>query len=182
MTDIGGAAHGSGPDEPSPVPDTESRALLLRKVPIVIGATSGRLLLSGGRLTFTKSKGAVIVDLPVAELHSVSASSIGLIVWHGTRRFRFAVGPGNTAIHGTGAVGGVLAIAQLPGEIKAYKTGVAMIAAWVDAIKAQAHGVPPDGLKIHKPWGTVKTVLVVVAGATVLVVGPIVIALVLTSK
>lgn len=114
MTDIGGAADGSQPGEPSPVADIESRALLLRKVPI--------------------------------------------------------------------AVGGVLAIAQLPGEIKAYKTGVAMIAAWVDAIKAQAHGVPPDGLKIHKPWGTVKTVLVVVAGATVLVVGSIVLALVLTSK
>ena len=180
MTDISGSADGSEPGESSPV--LESWALVLRKVPIAIGATPGRLRLAGGRLTFTKNKGGVIVDLPVAELHSVSASSIGLIVWHRTRRYRFAVGPGNTAIHGTGAIGGVLAIAQLPDEIKAYKTGVAMIAAWVDAIKAQAHGVPPDGLKIHKPWGTVKTVLVVVAGATVLVVGPIVIALVLTSK
>ncbi len=182
MTDIGGTAAGSQPGEPNPVPDTESPALLLRKVPIAVGAPAGRLRLAGGRLTFTKSKGGVIVDLPVAELHSVSASSIGLVVWHGTRRYRFAVGPGNTAIHGTGAIGGALAIAQLPDEIKAYRTGVAMIAAWVDAIKAQAHGVPPDGLKIHKPWGTVKTVLVVVAGATVVVVGTIVLALVLTSK
>lgn len=109
-----------------------SRADLLPAVPFTVMMKPGRLRLADGRLRFTSKDHELILDAPLGELHSASQAAIGIHVWHGQKRYRFAVG--NRDRH-AGPVDDVKLLAST----------------WVAALETRI-GTAPPGLTIRKPW------------------------------
>ena len=99
-----------------------SPADLVARVPVAIFIKSGELRLADDRLRFTVSPDEVLLDSPVAELHSVARAVTGIHVWHSDRRLRFAFGKGNERAD-----------------------------AWVAAL-APLVGRPPSGTHVRPPW------------------------------
>ena len=109
-----------------------SRADLLPPIPFTVMMKPGQLRLADGRLRFTSKQHELLLDAPVAELHSVSQAAIGIHVWHGEKRFRFALGNRDRR---AGAVDDVTALA----------------ASWVATLQPLI-GNRPTGLTVRKPW------------------------------
>jgi hypothetical protein len=104
-----------------------STAQLVPAVPIPPLAKAGLLSLSGDRLRFTTPEGGAVLDALVGELHSVSRSAMGVTLYHGDRKLRFAM-------RGDGIA------APTPDS-------------WVEALRAVV-GEPPAGLHVRAPWPT----------------------------
>jgi hypothetical protein len=136
----------------------ESGAQLLRSVPIATFATFGALRLADGRLSFhRRSTSDPVFDVPVDEIHSVRpVMSLGLHVWHGTSRYRIAVGlpsilAATTGVP-TGDVGAAAAgLASLPARAAHDAVNRLATTTWIDLLTA-AQGEPPPGLRVRPPW------------------------------
>jgi hypothetical protein len=131
------------------VPSTtvSSHAYLLPPIPLTMAMKPGQLQLARGRLTFTSGHD-VLLDAPVAELHSVSTAVMGLHVWHGTKRYRFALGRRDARALTPKADGSAL---RTPDQLD-DAAGPAIVArAWADALEPVV-GAPPSGLRVRAPW------------------------------
>lgn len=157
----------------------ESDAELLRAVPITLFSISGRLRDDGERLSFRGGlRNRVVFDVPVAELHSVSAmSSLGLHVWHGVDRYRFTFTTplAGEVESGNDAVDAAAAIARVPSAVRQHRRSRDAAALWLTRLQAKA-GAPPPGVRVRPPWpmwtwwaGLVGAVIVIVAFITGLV-------------
>ena len=92
---------------------------------------SGELYLSGDHLRFTTGTD-VLLDAPVDELHSMSPAVIGIHIWHGEKRFRFALGNRDR-------------------RSPAAEQSRAVTEMWMAALQPLI-GVAPAGLTVRKPW------------------------------
>jgi hypothetical protein len=128
-----------------------SRAELVRGVPLTLLSTSGTLRLQDGRLSFTRTRGTEVFDVPAQELHSVAISAMGLTVWHDRQRYRFAIGNRHTNVPVNGPVGAVIALAEMPAAVAEYRAGRDLTRAWFDTLSPFA-AEPPDGLQVRAPW------------------------------
>ncbi len=130
---------------PSPV--VSSHAYLLPPIPLTMAMKPGQLQLARGRLTFTSGHD-VVLDAPVRELHSLSVAVMGLHVWHGTERYRFALGRRDARALTPKADG---TAARTPDHLD-DTTGPAVVAqAWMNALGPLV-GTAPDGLRVRSPW------------------------------
>jgi len=155
----------------------ESAADLLGRVPITLLMKSGTLRLADGRLSFTRSRNRVVFDVPMSEVHSIGISVFGITLWHGTTRYRFAIGhTSGGGIHPDNAVLALAAVAELPGAIRNYREARQDAYAWATILNRSAGPVPP-GLVVKAPWPTWKVVLVVVGAFTAITAAIIVAAL-----
>ncbi|HEY4333194.1 MAG TPA: hypothetical protein VGM78_11515 [Ilumatobacteraceae bacterium] len=100
-----------------------SPADLLATIPVAPLVKSGDLKLADGRLTFTSPGGVVMLDAPVAEVHSVAKAATGIHLWHHRTRFRFAFGKANPT----------------------------RADSWVSTL-TPVMGQPPAGLRVRRPW------------------------------
>jgi hypothetical protein len=146
----------------------ESRVELVRGVPITLFTRSGRLRLAGNRLSFTRSRERVVLDVPVSELHSVATSFIGFTVWHGKRRYRFTTHEPQTVVQGPGIVGATVAAAQLPEALARYREEKQLAQAWRDVL-APLVGPTPDDVRVRAPWPGWAWILTIVAATLVLI-------------
>ena len=104
---------------------------MLGTVPVMFLMKSGELRLDGGRLRFTAEDGSSPLDAPVGELHSVAKSMMGIQVWHGSQRFRFAFTRSNRG--------------KPPAEIREIADS------WVRLLEP-VEGTPPPDVSIRAPW------------------------------
>ena len=145
-----------------------SRAELVRGVPLTLLSTSGTLTLRDGRLSFTRSRGTEVFDVPARELHSVAISAMGLTVWHERRRYRFAIGNRHTNVPVNGALGAVIALAEMPAALAEHRAGRDLTRAWFDTLSPLATE-PPDGLRVRAPWPLWAWAVSVLAATLVLI-------------
>ncbi|MCU1393425.1 MAG: hypothetical protein JWM34_1853 [Ilumatobacteraceae bacterium] len=120
-----------------------SQADLLPPIPLTMMMKSGELRLAGQRLRFTDTKHELLVDAPVAELHSLERAVIGIHIWHGPKRYRFALGSRDRR---TQSIAEVEAITE----------------EWITILQPLI-GTPPAGLTVRKPWPRWAWMLSVVA-------------------
>jgi hypothetical protein len=109
-----------------------SRADLLPPIPLTVMMKSGELRLAAGRLRFTTKQHDLLLDAPVAELHSLAPAVIGIHLWHADKRYRFALGNRDRR---AGAVDDVAALTAM----------------WIAALQPLI-GPVPAGLTVRKPW------------------------------
>ena len=119
-----------------------SAADLLPAVPFTVMMKSGELYLSGGRLRFTMGVD-VLLDAPVAELHSLAPAAIGIHIWHGAKRYRFALGSRDR-------------------RSPIAERSAAVTSMWMVALGPLIGPVPP-GVTVRKPWPRWAWMLSVVA-------------------
>ncbi|HWL41413.1 MAG TPA: hypothetical protein VNQ73_00615 [Ilumatobacter sp.] len=104
----------------------------------------GTLTLADGRLSFATDE--VVFDVPVAELHSVAASSEGFHVWHQSTRYRFRLGPGGARVDPNhGNVGQFLDHLEAFGRQRQSKRGRADWAAELESLVGRHHPASPYG-------------------------------------
>ena len=124
-----------------------SHAYLLPPIPLTMAMKAGQLQLARGRLTFTSGHD-VLLDAPVNQLHSLAVAVMGLHVWHGAKRYRFALGRRDARALTPKADGGAL---RTPDHLD-DAAGPAIVAqAWVNALGPLV-GQAPTGLRVRAPW------------------------------
>ena len=160
--------------------EMESRVELVRGVPITLLTVSGRLRLADGRLSFTRSRGRVVFDVPVGELHSVATSFIGFTVWHGRRRYRFTTHEPDSVVQGPGLLGATVAAAQLPGAFRRYREGKQLAQMWCDVL-APLVGSKPQDVRVRAPWPGWAWIMTIV-GATLVLIGAILVVTLATAS
>jgi hypothetical protein len=158
-----------------PTTTHETKADLLGAVPITLLMKRGQLRLADGRLSFTRSNNRVVFDAPMSEIHSVDKSSFGITLWHGTTRYRFAIGQKYRA----GASSGIPLVAEVAavGAIEDYRDARLGADVWVSMLRPLA-GPAPQGVEVKASWPTWKTMLVILGGACIIVFGIVAIALI----
>jgi len=104
---------------------------MLGTVPVIFLMKPGELRLNAGRLTFTTDDGSVPLDAPVAELHSVEKSVMGIQVWQGAERYRFAFTRSNRG--------------KPPDEIREIADS------WVRLLEP-LQGAAPANVPVRSPW------------------------------
>ncbi|MCU1368804.1 MAG: hypothetical protein JWN39_4443 [Ilumatobacteraceae bacterium] len=119
-----------------------SAADLLPAVPFTVMMKTGELYLSGGRLRFTVGVD-VRLDAPVAELHSLAPAVMGIHIWHGPKRYRFALGNRDR-------------------RSPLAEQSAAVTAMWMDALQPLV-GSAPAGVTVRTPWPRWAWILSVVA-------------------
>jgi hypothetical protein len=134
----------------------ESKAELLRFVPITLFSTSGTLRLADGRLRFeTAFRHKVLLDAPLAELHSLAPmGTLGFHIWHGRKRYRFSVGTPYVGVSDSygGTVADTLAeAASLPGRFAHDRANRSRTSRWLRLLHARV-GQPAPGLRVRRPW------------------------------
>jgi hypothetical protein len=149
-------------------PALESRAELLKRVPMTLFSTSGTLRLQDGRLSFrTLERREVVFDAPVQEFHSVSAmTSRGFHIWRGSTRYRVSVGApvGGPMTGITNVVDAVIALASLPHAQANDAENQLTSTRWLRLL-APLVGSPPADLKVRPPWPFWAWPLGIAAGA-----------------
>lgn len=158
-------------------PVFETSAELLRWVPISPASTSGKLKLDGDVLSFTTAiRGRVVFEAPVSEFHSVAPmTTLGLHIWRGTTRYRFAIGAVVTPVHGVSgndAVDGLLAAASIPAVKARDARNRSLAAQWMELLEPRV-GPRPSSVKVRRPW-PFWTWIAGVVGAAVAVIGGLV--------
>lgn len=108
---------------------------------------AGQLQLARGRLTFTSGHD-VLLDASVGDLHSVAMAVMGLHVWHGTKRYRFALGRRDARALTPKADGSAL---RMPDQLDDAAGPAVVAQAWVDALGPLV-GTAPAGLRVRTPW------------------------------
>ncbi len=127
-------------------------AALVGAVPLTLTMKTGTLRDADGRLTFTRSNGERLLDAPISEIHSVAQSVMGITLWHGDRRYRFAIGKNTVPLRGgTGLVGAAVAAVQLPNALEQSRDNKYLALSWLADLQT-AGGQPPPGLAIKRPW------------------------------
>ena len=129
----------------------------------------GSLTLADGRLVFDTHE--TVFDVPVSELHSVMLSPDGFHVWHGSTAYRFRCGPASSRSNhgqpdGSSAIDFVLSLLSAPGAVAEQKQSKRSGADWVARLTPVV-GQPPPGVKVRRPWSTLKLVGVIVGGTVV---------------
>jgi hypothetical protein len=145
----------------SPLPGSqgvvyESEAQRLRWVPITAFTQDGFLRLERGQLTFrTSFRQRQIFDIPANEIHSVAPmAKTGLHCWHGSTRYRFALGTAVPLTHPhTGSDLGDIAgqVAALPAAFAHDAEMQLERRAWLDLLSEHACE-PPSEVRVRKPW------------------------------
>jgi hypothetical protein len=140
----------------------ETKAMSMRWVPLTLFASNGLLRLDHGRFTFSTRHGAPKLDTAASELHSVAPMmSRGIHVWHGSRRFRFAMGapsvplaPGLDPLLGPNqAFETSQELAALPGVLSADQQKRRDTATWI-ALLREREASPPSDVSVRPPWPT----------------------------
>jgi len=139
----------------------ESHADLLAAVPVTFLMKSGTLRLADGRLSFTRSRNRVVFDAPMSEIHSVATNAFGITVWHGPKRYRFAIGhKSRVGVHSDNAL---IAAASLPGAISDYREARQGAGDWAATLRPLA-GAVPSGVAVSAPWPMWKMMSVILGG------------------
>jgi len=128
----------------------------------------GSLTLADGRLVFDTHE--TVFDVPVSELHSVMSSPDGFHVWHGSTAYRFRCGPASSRdghLDGSSGIGLALSLLSAPGAFAEQKQSKRAGADWVARL-TPAVGQPPPGVKVRRPWSTLKLVGAIVGGTVAL--------------
>lgn len=107
----------------------------------------GQLQLARGRLRFTSGHD-LLLDAPVGELHSPSAAVMGIHIWHGTKRFRFALGRRDARALTPKADGSAL---RTPDQLDDTAGPAVVAQAWMAALSPLV-GAAPAGLRVRAPW------------------------------
>lgn len=124
-----------------------SHAYLLAPIPLTMAMKPGQLQLARGRLTFTSGHD-VLLDAPVGELHSPAIAVMGLHVWHGTKRYRFALGRRDARAVTPKADGTAM---RTPDHLDDAAGPAVVAQAWMDALGPLV-GTAPAGLRVRAPW------------------------------
>jgi hypothetical protein len=162
--------------------DLESPANLMRWVPITLLMRSGTLQRRGDRITFTLRNQVwdthPYLDAPVAEMHSVAVTLMGLTIWHGKRRYRFTFVSPPTMPLSQGSTQGYQS-AVIETDLLAMALNNSASGAWASNLEKDV-GSPPPGLRVPKPWsmgkclafiGVMFVVFLAVAAGIVLLTG-----------
>lgn len=126
---------------------TSSHAYLLPPIPLTMAMKPGQLQLARGRLTFTSGHD-VLLDAPVEELHSLATAVMGMHVWHGSKRYRFALGRRDARALTPRADGSAL---RAPDQLDDAAAPAVVAAAWMGALGPLVASAPP-GLRVRRPW------------------------------
>ena len=130
-----------------PSDSVSSHAYLLPPIPLTMAMKAGQLQLARGRLTFV-SDNDVLLDAPVADLHSPSVAVMGLHIWHGRKRYRFALGRRDARALTPRSDGSTL---RTPDHLDDAAGPAAVAEEWMEVL-APIVGMAPPGLRIRAPW------------------------------
>lgn len=135
----------------------------------------GRLVLLADRLRFVAGGNRILLDLPLAELHSVAPAEAGeaLEVWHGPTRHRFLI-PGSAEMIVPGLIpSGPISTALFASNAAALGRVVRLnrmiVQQWVALLTPMVAVAPPPGVRVRPPRrGLTYVVLMVFKGLLLL--------------
>lgn len=117
----------------------------------------GRLVLHSDRLLFVAVGDDILLDLPLAEVHSVSPAETGtaLEVWHGETRHRFLI-PGSAQMVVTGPmpdglIGTVMYAEQAAAAMRIVRLSRIIVQEWVALLTPMVAPQPPAGVQVRPP-------------------------------
>jgi hypothetical protein len=130
----------------------------MRWVPITLLLRAGTLRRRGDRITFTlgnqDSNTYPTLDAPLAEMHSVAVTLMGMTIWHGKKRYRFTFVSPPAIPLSQGATQGYQS-AMIDTDLLAMAQNNSASGAWVSNLEKDV-GSPPPGLRVPKPWSMAK--------------------------
>lgn len=117
----------------------------------------GRLVLHSDRLLFVAVGDTILLDLPLAELHSVSPAETGtaLEVWHGATRHRFLI-PGSAelivvGLTPEGPVTTALFASQAAAAVRVVRLTRIIVQEWVTLLTPMVALEPPPDVRVRPP-------------------------------
>jgi hypothetical protein len=133
--------------------DLESQANLMRWVPITLLMRSGTLQRRGDRITFTLRNqdwnARPYLDAPVAEMHSVAVTLMGLTIWHGKRQYRFTFASSPAVAFAGGSTQQFER--AMDADLLATLQNASVSGTWASNLEKDV-GSPPPGLRVPKAW------------------------------
>jgi hypothetical protein len=124
----------------------------------MLAQKSGTLQLAFGRLRFATTRGRVVFDLPLSELHSLGVGELGtaIDVWHRDKRHRVSLaGPPEFMLPSATGADPLIGAMAVESGVKQTRREREKARAWKELLEPYIAVQPPPGVKVRRPMGNV---------------------------